>query len=253
MAGRLLDSQPELAYEHAQAAVRHAGRVDVAREAAGLAAYRTGRWAEALRELRTVRRLNGSAEHLPIMADCERGLGRPERAVELARDPAASRLPAEIQVELAMVVAGARLDMGEPEGALVALSGPVVRSARGELAVRVMEVRADALQAAGNDLEAAEARATLPAEEEDVWVVDLDDEDGDDELDGDGDSEAPLDDEPEDDDSDGDDSEEGTDEHVDGGDLGAEVVEIEPEGDEPDAAHADEADAEVVTAEEDER
>jgi phospholipid/cholesterol/gamma-HCH transport system ATP-binding protein len=54
MAGRLIDEDPELAYEHAQAAVRHGGRVDVVREAAGLAAYRTGRFAEALRELRTV-------------------------------------------------------------------------------------------------------------------------------------------------------------------------------------------------------
>ena len=122
MVGRLLDTQPELAYEHAQAAVRRAGRVDVVREAAGLAAYRTGRYAEALRELRTVRRLNGSSEHLAIMADCERGLGRPERALALAQEPEAETLDAEAKIELAIVVSGARLDLGQAEAAVAALS-----------------------------------------------------------------------------------------------------------------------------------
>src|SRR5690606_8553181 len=115
MAGRLLDEDPELAYLHAQAAVRRAGRVDVVREAAGITAYRTGRYAEALRELRTVRRLNGSDEHLPLMADCERGLGRPERAIALSQEDAARGLPAELQVELGIVVSGARVDLGEAE------------------------------------------------------------------------------------------------------------------------------------------
>src|SRR5699024_8874458 len=53
MAGRLLYEEPETAYLHAQAAVRRAGRVDVVREAAALTAYTTGRYAEALREVRT--------------------------------------------------------------------------------------------------------------------------------------------------------------------------------------------------------
>ena len=94
------------------------------REAAGLAAYRTGRYAEALRELRTVRRLNGSSEHLAIMADCERGLGRPERALALAQEPEAETLDAEAKIELAMVVSGARLDLGQAEAAVAALSTP---------------------------------------------------------------------------------------------------------------------------------
>ena len=131
MVGRLLDVAPELAYEHAQAAVRRAGRVDVVREAAGLAAYRTGRYAEALRELRTVRRLNGSSEHLAIMADCERGLGRPERALALAQEPEAETLDAEAKIELAMVVSGARLDLGQADAAVAALSTPAVRAGTG--------------------------------------------------------------------------------------------------------------------------
>ncbi len=189
MAGRLLDEQPELSYEHAQAAVRRAGRVDVVREAAGLAAYRTGRFAEALRELRTVRRLNGSSEHLAIMADCERGLGRPERALALATSPEAEGLEPAARVELAIVVSGARLELGEPDAAVAALATPEVRGATGVLAVRVAQARATALTAAGKTAEAeaelapyserelAEASGQLVGEDEDdVVVYDLDDE-----------------------------------------------------------------------------
>lgn len=175
MAGRLLDEDPELAYEHAQAAVRRAGRVDVVREAAGLTAYHAGRYAEALRELRTVRRLNGTSEHLPVMADCERGLGRPERAIALSREPEAAELDEAAQIELAMVVAGARLDMSEPDGALVALDAPVVRRAKGEIAERVMLVRADALEALGRADQAHELRAAVGLDDE-LVVVDLEDE-----------------------------------------------------------------------------
>lgn len=189
MAGRLLDDDPELAYEHAQAAVRRAGRVDVVREAAGITAYRTGRFAEALRELRTVRRLNGSDEHLPLLADCERGLGRPERAIALAQEDAARALPDELKVELAIVVAGARLDLGDPDAALAALSVPVVRAASGEAAERVLRARADALRAAGRADEAEALVGTLPSVDDDVEVVvyDLDDEDlGGEQTDGQG-------------------------------------------------------------------
>lgn len=177
MAGRLLDDDPELAYAHAQAAVRRAGRVDVVREAAGITAYRTGRYAEALRELRTVRRLNGSDEHLPLMADCERGLGRPERAVALAQEDAARALPAELQIELALVVSGARLDLGEPDSALALLSSAALRGASGELGRRVLVARAAALEAAGRSAEAdallAEAGQAGDDQGEDVVVYDL--------------------------------------------------------------------------------
>ncbi|MCC2308722.1 hypothetical protein [Cellulomonas chengniuliangii] len=192
MAGRLLDEQPELSYEHAQAAVRRAGRVDVVREAAGLAAYRTGRFAEALRELRTVRRLNGSSEHLAIMADCERGLGRPERALALAASPEAEGLEPSARVELAIVVSGARLDLGEPEAAVAVLATPEIRALTGVLAARVAQARAAALTAAGKPSEAeaelapfsqrqlAEASGDLADDEDDVVVYDLveDDEAG---------------------------------------------------------------------------
>ena len=210
MVGRLLDEDPELAYEHAQAAVSRGGRVDVVREAAGLAAYRTGRYAEALRELRTVRRLNGSSEHLPVMADCERGLGRPERALALAQEPEAASLDPDAQVELAMVVSGARLDLGQPEAAVATLATPVVRAATGVQQIRVAQARAVALEAAGRGDEAqAElapysasqlAEAAGDVEEEDEVVVfdladdaeDTDEPDGSVEVEADADADADV-------------------------------------------------------------
>lgn len=176
MAGRLLEEDPELAYQHAAEAVRRAGRVDVVREAAGITAYRTGRYAEALRELRTARRLGGSDDHVPLMADCERGLGRPERAIALAAEHAGA-LPTEVAVELAIVVSGARLDLGQPEAALAALSTGLVRTATGELGHRVAEAKATALSALGREDEAAALLATLPQDEDEpVVVIDLEDE-----------------------------------------------------------------------------
>lgn len=232
MAGRLLDVDPELAYEHAQAAVRHGGRVDVVREAAGLAAYRTGRFAEALRELRTVRRLNGSSEHLAVMADCERGLGRPERAIAIAAEPEAEQLDVQGRVELAMVVSGARLDMGDPDAAIAALSGIATGTVKTVLGARVVQARAEALRAAGRPEQADAAEAAVPPAlmtqvadpdpepDEDVVVFDLED---DDEADGAADAE------------DGDEPADEADAHV---AAAADVVEVADAGGTPDAADA---------------
>lgn len=174
MVGRLLDDDPERAYLHAQAAVRRAGRIDVVREAAGLAAYRTERYAEALRELRTVRRLNGSSEHLPLMADCERGLGRPERALALAASEEASTLSRAATIELAVVISGARLDLKEPDAALAVLDG--LGQVGKDAQERVDFARATALESLGRTAEAAALLAQLePAD--DVVVFDLEADD----------------------------------------------------------------------------
>ena len=121
MASRVIDDDAPRAHQHALAASRRAGRIPVVRETVGITAYLTGDFALALRELRTYRRLSGSNDQLPLMVDCERGLGRPDRALELAADVAKSSLPIPVQVELAIARSGARLDMGKPELALAEL------------------------------------------------------------------------------------------------------------------------------------
>ncbi|MEJ2577651.1 MAG: hypothetical protein P8Z68_00975 [Kineosporiaceae bacterium] len=131
MAGRLVDTEPERAREHAQAAKRLGARIAVVREAVGLVAYHCGLYQEALAELRTVRRLTGSSVHLPVMADCERGLGRPERALALAADPAVGTLDRDGQVEMLLVSAGARNDLGQHAAAVVTLQVPWLQEAAG--------------------------------------------------------------------------------------------------------------------------
>ncbi len=156
MTGRLLDEDPEAAWQHALAARARGARIGAVREATGLAAYRTGRYAQALAELRTLRRLTGSSDHLPIMADCERGLGRPERALALAASAEAGRLATPERVELLIVASGARADLGQHDAAVLALQVPELESSAAEDWVSRLRVAyANALAAVGRDEEAA--------------------------------------------------------------------------------------------------
>jgi hypothetical protein len=127
MASRVVDDDPERAHRHALAASRRAGRIPVVRETVGITAYLLGDFALALRELRTYRRLSGSNDQVPMMVDCERGLGRPEKALELAGDVTRSELSAPIAVELAIARSGARLDLGQVDLALQELEIPQLK------------------------------------------------------------------------------------------------------------------------------
>lgn len=117
----------DAALAHAETAVRRAGRVPATREALGMVAYRLGDFARALTEFRTVRRLSGSSHLLPLMVDCERGLGRHSRALELAATPEARTLAEDERIELAIVVSGVRRDLGQLDAALLALQIPALR------------------------------------------------------------------------------------------------------------------------------
>ncbi len=156
-AGRLIEDDPETAYQHTLAARSRAARVAMVREATGEAAYKAGHFAEALSELRAARRMTGSVDHLPVMADCERALGRPERALQLAKEPAVEKLAADQRIEMQIVAAGARADMGDVDGALRALSQAPVRSvSREPWVVRLRYAYADLLLQAGRREEALE-------------------------------------------------------------------------------------------------
>lgn len=154
-AGLLLDDDPARAHEHAWYARSLAPRLALVREAAGITAYRTGDYAAAIAELRAVRRMTGDPSHLPMLADAERGLGRPERALALARDPEVARLDAAARVEMAIVASGARRDRGEYDAAVVGLQGGALDSDRLEpWTPRLWYAYAEALLAAGRRDEA---------------------------------------------------------------------------------------------------
>lgn len=120
-AAAFMAEDPQRALEHARAAKNRAGRVAVVRETNGIAAYHAGEWKEALSELRAARRMYGGPGLLAVMADCERGLGRPDKAIELGRSDEAHDLARPEAIELAIVLAGARQDLDQPEAALVEL------------------------------------------------------------------------------------------------------------------------------------
>jgi tetratricopeptide (TPR) repeat protein len=156
-AGQLLDSDPTTAYQHTLAARARAARIAVVREACGEAAYHAGEYAQALSELRAARRMNNSTDFLPVMADCERALGRPEKALELARTPAVAELPDPVKAEMTIVEAGARRDLGQLDAALRTLEAAPLRTrSRGEWVARLRYAYADTLLAAGRTADALE-------------------------------------------------------------------------------------------------
>lgn len=166
MAGRLVVDDPVTALAHAREARRRAARLAVVREACGLAAYANEQWAEAIAELRAARRMSGSDVYLPVLADCERGQGRPQRALEAARSAEARRLTGAAAVEMRIVESGARRDLGQYEAALLVLRGctPDAGTPR-EYTVRLWYAYADALRDAGRPEEADEWFARAAAAE----------------------------------------------------------------------------------------
>ncbi|WP_236572194.1 hypothetical protein [Nocardiopsis sp. FR4] len=156
-AGMFLDEDPERAYAHAVYARRKASRLSSVREASGVAAYTVGKWQEALSDLRAARRMSGRDNFLALMADCERGLGRPERALELANDPAAKDLDTADRIELRIVASGARRDMGDTKAALAELQVPELKERRARPWVaRLFYAYADVLEELGREDDARE-------------------------------------------------------------------------------------------------
>ncbi|WP_234468398.1 tetratricopeptide repeat protein [Streptomyces sp. MBT62] len=212
MVARLIDEDPEGAYAYSKIALRLASRVAAVREAAGFAAYANQKYSEALAEFRAARRMTGSVDLWPVMADCERGLGRPEKALEMAGAPEVHKLDKAGQVEMRLVAAGARRDMEQLDAAIVTLQSPELASNTVQpWTARLRYAYADALLAAGREDEAREwfAKAVESdkdgstdasdrlAEMDGVEFVDafVEDEDDSDVVDADTDADSEIDDE----------------------------------------------------------
>jgi tetratricopeptide (TPR) repeat protein len=193
--GRLIEDDPELAYQHAKTARRLAARLGGVREAVAVTAYLSEHYDEALTEFRAVRRMTGNHEVLPAMADCERALGRPEKALALSREKQVKDLEPGSQIEMLIVAAGARRDMGQTAAAIQTLEVPeLTKRTRAEWLPRLRYAYADALQeagrtdealvwfhrAAGVDVDGVTGAAERAAELEGLQFTDLDDEEDED-------------------------------------------------------------------------
>lgn len=187
MAGSLIDENPALAHQHALAAGRRAGRIAVVRESVGITAYALGEFELALRELRTYRRISGRDDQLPLMVDSERGIGRPEKALELGRSVPRASLDPSVQVALAIAMSGARLDLGQPEAALTELQIPQLDPERAfAWSPALFDAYATVLEDLGRSEEAEQwwqrsdratvalERASIPEGEDTVEIIDED-------------------------------------------------------------------------------
>ena len=152
MVSFLIDDDPKLAHKHALAASRRAGRLAIVHETLGLTAYASGEFALAIRELLTHRRLSGSNDQLPLIVDSERGLDRPERALEAVVGVDRSKLDIGVRINLAIVLSGARLDLGQAKLAVQELEIPELNPKRiFEQSPLLFRSYAESLREAGSD------------------------------------------------------------------------------------------------------
>ena len=126
-AGQLVDVDPDLAFRHAEAARRRAGRLPIVREAAAETAYAAGEYAVALREFRAIRRMSGGDELIPVIADCERALGRPRDALEVLGELDPKSKDVWLRIECLLVEAGVRADLGQTAEAMRLLQAAISR------------------------------------------------------------------------------------------------------------------------------
>jgi hypothetical protein len=198
MAMQLIDDDPELAHRHAEAARRRASRLPLVREASAETAYAAGLYDEALAQYKTLRRMTGSPDVIPVMVDCLRAAGRYRDALELAREGMKEVVTPSMRLELIIVTAGVRVDMGERDEALRLLrrevESPSIRQPRLARA-RLLYAFADLLaqsgdrenayrgfaQAARLDPDGTTTGALDRLDEFDGLVLDLDEDDLDDE------------------------------------------------------------------------
>ena len=155
-AGALLDDDPAAALAHTQAAKKRGGRLQVVREALAEAAYAAEDYKVAAAEYQALRRMTNNDDYVPVLADCQRALGKPAAALELlgAVDPA--RLSADQRIEAVLVAAGARQDLGQSEEAQRLLRSAIASRRGGRSGqARLRYAYAAALTAAGAVADAA--------------------------------------------------------------------------------------------------
>lgn len=123
-----------------------------AREFYGLVLYRLGRWRQAERALRTVHEMTGSFDQFPVIADCERALGNPERVRALWGELRQAGVDKDVLVEGRLVMAGALADTGELEEAIALLepAGRVKRRNADLALLREWYALADLYEEAGD-------------------------------------------------------------------------------------------------------
>ena len=119
------------------------------RELLGLSYYRDGKFKQAAAELSAFRRLAGSTEQNPVLADCYRAMNKPERALELCNELDDS-VPEPIRYEGTIVAAGALAEMGRVDEAIARIESLDLNPASaGQHHLRAWYVLGDLLERRG--------------------------------------------------------------------------------------------------------
>ena len=124
-----------------------------ARELHGLACYRMGRWEDAIRHLELVVSASDDQSQLPVLMDCNRALGRNRKVEELWLELKRSSPDVDVLVEGRLVLASARAQRGDLDGAIdVLVSAGAARGLRhpAERHVRQWYLLGDLLEASGD-------------------------------------------------------------------------------------------------------
>lgn len=132
--------------------------VAAVRELTGLAFYGIGQWSAAVKELEAFRRLGGSVEQHPVLADCYRALGRYSMVNELWDELREASPGAALVTEGRIVAAGALADQGDVRGAIRLIENGPVRPTRvaGLHHARLWYALADLYERAGDTPKARE-------------------------------------------------------------------------------------------------
>ncbi len=130
-------------YREALALLRELARaapaVPAVRELHGLALYRLGRWSQALRELSAFAELTGSFDQHPVIADCERALGRHDRVELVFAELRRAGVASDVLAEGRLVMAGSLADRGRLAEAIALLEPAAGRRVRRPLGRHVRQ------------------------------------------------------------------------------------------------------------------
>jgi tetratricopeptide (TPR) repeat protein len=130
-------------YSEALSSLRDIARtvpgVAAVRELYGLTLYRLGRWKEALRELGAFVELSASVDQHPVMADCERALGRHGRVEDLWAELRRTGAGSDVLAEGRLVMAGSLADRGRLADAIMLLEPAALRPVRKPLARHIRQ------------------------------------------------------------------------------------------------------------------
>jgi tetratricopeptide (TPR) repeat protein len=118
----------------------------------GLTLYRLGRWRSAIKQLEMFHELSGSVDQHPVLADCERALGRHAQVEQLWKELRQGGAGVDTVAEGRLVMAGSLADRGLLDDAIAFLAAPAGKPVRhpAERHVRQWYALADLYERAGD-------------------------------------------------------------------------------------------------------